>query len=71
MDDSATFVVRLARSRQGRWAGVVERVRTGEKYRVKDIEAIGPLIAKIVEETRPQADSSSQTAAESRQRVDT
>jgi hypothetical protein len=53
---SATFVVRLARSAQGGWTGVVERVRTGEKHRVKDIEAVSDLIAKILEVEIPEAD---------------
>jgi hypothetical protein len=59
---SATFVVRLARSAQGGWTGVVERVRTGEKHRVKDIEAVSDLITKLLEGENPQADSAPEVA---------
>lgn len=61
---SATFVVRLARTAQGAWTAVVERVRTGEKYRVKDIEAIGALIAGLVGGKTLQPDDVSQSAAD-------
>ena len=64
MDSSAvTLIVRLARSGEGGWTGVVERVRTGEKYRVGDLEAIGTLISRIVEQQVPQLDKSSQPGA--------
>jgi hypothetical protein len=47
---AATFIVRLDRSGSRPWTGVVERVRTGEKRRVEDIEALGRLIAQMVVE---------------------
>jgi hypothetical protein len=50
MGSSVTFVVRAARGPDGRLAGVVERVRTGEKHRFEDPEAIGLLIARMVDE---------------------
>jgi len=66
-----TFVVRLARSAEKGWTGVVERVRTGEKYRVDDLESIGALIAGIVEGQVPQADESSQAAVQFNRIVET
>jgi hypothetical protein len=47
---AATFIVRLDRSGARPWTGVVECVRTGEKRRVVDIEALGRLIAQMVPE---------------------
>lgn len=44
-----TFIVRLVAEGDGRMAGVVERVRSGEKRRFRDIEAIGPLIAAMLQ----------------------
>ncbi len=46
----ATFIVRLSPTDIHSWTAVVERVKTGEKFRVADIDAIGKLIARIVEE---------------------
>ena len=43
-----TFIVRLVAERGGRVAGVAERVRSGEKRRFRDIEAIGPVIAAML-----------------------
>jgi hypothetical protein len=51
---SATFIVRLDRSGSGPWSGVVERVRTGEKRRVGDIETIGQVIAQMASTEGPQ-----------------
>jgi hypothetical protein len=53
-----TFIVRLAVARGGRVAGIVERVRSGEKRRFREIEAIGPLIAAML---RGEADTPGQT----------
>jgi hypothetical protein len=50
MGNSVTFVVRAARGRDGRLAGVVERVRTGEKHRFEDPGSIGLLIERMVDE---------------------
>jgi hypothetical protein len=44
-----TFIVRLVAEGGGRVAGVVERVRSGEKRRFRDIEAISPLIAAMLQ----------------------
>ncbi len=46
---ATTFIVRLSPSGSGGWSAVVERVKTGEKFRVGDLEGIGALIARIVE----------------------
>jgi hypothetical protein len=50
MGRSVTFVVRVARDPDGRLAGVVERVRTGEKHRFEDPGAIGHLIERMIDE---------------------
>jgi hypothetical protein len=50
MGSSVSFVVRAARGPDGRLAGVVERVRTGEKHRFHDQAAIGHLIERMVDE---------------------
>jgi len=46
--DVAIFVVRAWREAGG-LSGIVERVRTGEKVRFQDGDAIGRIIARIVE----------------------
>ncbi len=51
---AATFIVRLDRSESGSWTGVVERVRTGEKRRVGDLEAIGRVIEQMTSMEDPQ-----------------
>jgi hypothetical protein len=43
-----TFIVRLSQNESGRIAGVVERVRTGEKERVDGLEAISTAIARML-----------------------
>lgn len=50
MATSVTFVVRAARDPRGRLAGVIERVRTGEKRRFDDPDAIGRLIERMVDD---------------------
>jgi hypothetical protein len=50
MGRSVTFVVRATRGPDGRLAGVVERVRTGEKHRFQDPSAIGHLIERMVDD---------------------
>jgi hypothetical protein len=42
-----TFIVRVSTDRTGVIAGVVERVRTGEKARFQGLEALGALIATM------------------------
>ena len=44
-----TFVVRLSSDEAGRVAGIVERVRTGEKERFDGVAAIATVIARMVE----------------------
>lgn len=46
--DFVTFVVRLSRMDDGRLAGVVERVKTGEKVRFHELEAVGSLIQRML-----------------------
>jgi hypothetical protein len=43
-----TFVVRVVRADAGQLAGIVERVRTGEKARFETTDGIGRLIARMV-----------------------
>ena len=50
MRSSVTFVVRAARQADGRLAGIVERVRSGEKQRFDHAAAIGRLIERMLEE---------------------
>jgi hypothetical protein len=51
-----TFILRLVNiDETGRVAGVVERVKTGEKQRFDGIEAISPLIARMVKEEKDHA----------------
>jgi hypothetical protein len=50
MGRSVTFVVRAARGPDGRLAGIVERVRTGEKHRFEESGALGHLIERMVDE---------------------
>ena len=40
-----TFIVRVSRDRAGRLRGVVERARTGEKWKFEDSPAIGRLVS--------------------------
>ena len=44
-----TFIVRLTRDECGRVSGIVERVRTGAKEQFHEVEALGVLIARMVE----------------------
>ncbi len=44
----ATFVVRVFPDDSGQLAGIVERVRTGEKARFETAEGIGEVIARMV-----------------------
>jgi len=43
-----TFVVRLSRDDVGRLTAIVERVRSGEKARVHDLDAIPRAIARMI-----------------------
>ena len=45
----ASFVVRLVRDSRGQVSGVIERVATGAKEAFQGVEAIGPVIARMVD----------------------
>jgi hypothetical protein len=53
-----TFIVRLSRDERGRVSGIVERVRTGEKEQFHEVETLGVLIARMVDESEPRAGAS-------------
>jgi hypothetical protein len=46
-----SFIVRVSVDPSGRVAGTVERVRTGEKRRFDDIDAIGAVIGRMMTAT--------------------
>lgn len=48
-DAPISFIVRIARDDTGQVRGVVERVKTGAKERFDGVEAISPLIARMVQ----------------------
>ena len=48
-----TFIVRVSVDDAGGITGIVERVQTGQKRRFEGIEAIGPLIARMLGGTGP------------------
>jgi hypothetical protein len=52
MQVSVTFVVRAMRQPDGRLAGVIERVRSGEKHRFDDPAAIGRLVEQMLDDER-------------------
>lgn len=43
-----TFIVRVSVDEAGGVTGIVERVQTGQKKRFESIDAIGPLIARMI-----------------------
>jgi hypothetical protein len=49
----ATFIVRVFRDDTGRLAGIVERVRTGERARFRTAGAIGRLVTRMVQGDPP------------------
>ena len=49
------FVVWLGRNTAGRFEGVVERARTGEKHPFQGLESLGSLIAGMVATTESAA----------------
>jgi hypothetical protein len=56
MDEPETvtgFVVWITPSAEGRVAGTVERVRTGERHRFQDLETLGALIARMLSRPEP------------------
>ena len=57
-----TFIVRVSVDGAGGVSGIVERVQTGQKKRFEGIEAIGPLIARMLAGTRSAGECGSVTA---------
>jgi hypothetical protein len=53
-----TFIVRVSVDEGGGVTGIVERVQTGQKKRFEGIEAIGPLIARMLAGTGTSASRS-------------
>ena len=51
-----TFILRVSVDEAGRVSGIVERARTGEKERFQGLEALGPLIAHLVEDAGPEVE---------------
>jgi hypothetical protein len=57
-ESRASFVVRVAQDERGQVSGVVERVATGAKEAFTGMEAIGRVIARMLQRERaPRADS--------------
>ena len=54
---SASFIVRVVWDSRGKVSGVIERVATGAKEAFQGVEAIGPLIARMVEREMAAPDS--------------
>jgi hypothetical protein len=51
MDETGTatgFVLWITREDGGRISGTVERVRTGERHRFRELEALGALIDRML-----------------------
>ena len=44
-----TFIVRVSQDEGGGVSGIVEHARTGQKQRFYGLEAVSPLIARMVE----------------------
>jgi hypothetical protein len=44
----ASFIVRVVQGRRGKVSGVIERVATGAKEAFQGVEAIGPVIARML-----------------------
>ncbi len=51
------FVVWLGRDTAGRFEGIVERARTGEKQRFQGLEGLGALIGRMSEADEPGRDA--------------
>ena len=50
------FVVWVTRDAEGRLGGTVERVRTGERHRFPDLDALGALIERMADGASSTAD---------------
>jgi hypothetical protein len=48
MDSYSSFILRLSVDEAGRVTGIVERAKTGEKQQFHGVEAIGPLIERML-----------------------
>jgi hypothetical protein len=48
VDQTHTFILRLSSDAAGRVRGVLERVRTGEKVKVEELDALGPLLGQML-----------------------
>ena len=58
------FVVRVTQDETGATGGIVERLSTGEKARFRGLEALGDLVARMVEAGRESARSDVRPRAE-------
>ena len=61
---AATFIVRLSRDASGALRGIVERAATGIKQPVDGYEAIGSVIATMLDAERPLVTSQSKDRGE-------
>jgi hypothetical protein len=62
-----SFIVRVVRTRRGKVSGVIERVGTGAKEAFQGVDAIGPVIARMVQReaaVRPAAPASQHVSGE-------
>jgi hypothetical protein len=58
------FVVRVSQDESGARSGIVERLSTGEKARFRGLEALGDLVARMIEAGRERARSDTRPRAE-------
>ena len=58
------FVVRVTQDETGVTGGIVERLSTGEKARFRGLDALGDLVARMVEAGRESARSDARPRAE-------
>jgi hypothetical protein len=58
------FVIRVTRDETGVTGGTVERLRTGEKAALRGLEALGGVIARMIEAHREGAQPDAGSGAE-------
>ena len=58
------FVIRVTRDETGATGGIVERLRTGEKAPFRGLEALGGVIARMIEADREGAEPDAGSGAE-------
>jgi hypothetical protein len=58
------FVIRVTQDETGATGGIVERLSTGEKARFRGLEALGDLVARMIEAGRDSARSDARPRAE-------